>query len=140
MTWTRTGDGNLNRFARQGEEWRRDVEVPQTLLLQTGLTSRIQVKFFVRVTLGAKERGVLQLLPLLPARIFGPGEQGYVFRGGDSGEAQFEALVGDVVRYCVPWFQRFTSEEEVRRGFADGTFSPHLPVEGKALVFPRRSG
>jgi hypothetical protein len=32
-------------FERHGEKWSRGGEVPQTLELQAGLTSRIEVKF-----------------------------------------------------------------------------------------------
>src|SRR6185295_2800102 len=38
-------------FERQGDEWRRGGELPQTLRLQTSLTSRTETRFFLRVTI-----------------------------------------------------------------------------------------
>src|SRR6266850_6520706 len=37
-------------FERQGDEWRRIGEVPQILRVQTGLTGRIETRFFLKVT------------------------------------------------------------------------------------------
>jgi hypothetical protein len=123
-------------FERQGDEWRCAGEVPQVVRVQMGLTSRTEVKFFLQVTLDAKPVPVVVHLPRLPA---GPekltSEQGYVFRAGDPEEALYAAVVRDLVRYAQPWFQRFASAGEVQRGFDDGTFAPHLLVEGKALIF-----
>jgi hypothetical protein len=123
-------------FERQGDEWRREGEVPQTLRLQTGLTSRTQAKFFLQATLEAKPIGVILHLPRLPAGLEKlSSEQGYVFRAGDSEEALYVAVLKDVVLYSQSWFQRFTSNSEVRRGFEDGTFATHLRVEDRALIF-----
>jgi len=120
-------------FERNGDEWRRDCEVPQMLLVRQGLTSRTQTRFFLRVTLAAKPVVVLHL-PKLP-RMDEAREQGYVFQARDSEEALAATVVEDVIRYAQPWFQRFASAREVRRGFEDGTFNPHLPVEGQAWMF-----
>ena len=89
----------------------------------------------MQATLDAKPLGVLLHLPKLPASLVDLREQGYVFRASDNEETLVAAVVGDVVRYCQPWFQRFTSASEVQRGFADGTFKFHLRVEGRALIF-----
>jgi len=121
-------------FERQGDEWRRSGEVPQSLNVQTGLTSRTDVRFFLKVTLDAKPVGVMLHLPRLLAAIKQLGEQGYIFRAGDSEEALYEAIVRDVNRYCVPWFRRFISASEVQRGFEDGTFKPHVRLQDQALV------
>jgi len=120
-------------FERNGDEWRRDCEVPQMLLVRQGLTSRTQTRFFLRITLAAKPVVVLHL-PKLP-RMDEAREQGYVFQARDSEEALAATVVEDVIRYAQPWFQRFASASEVRRGFEDGTFNPHLPVEGQAWMF-----
>ena len=120
-------------FERQSEDWRRSGEVPQTLRVITGLTSRTETRFFLRVTLEAKPVVVLHL-PKLP-RLNEFREQGYAFRAGDNAEALGAAVVGDVISYAQPLFQRFTSASEVRRGFEDGTFNPHLPVDGQAWIF-----
>jgi hypothetical protein len=122
-------------FHRQDDEWRREGEVPQSLRLQRGLPNRTETKFFVQVKLEAKPVGVLLHLPLLPARMAELREQGYVFRAGDCEEALYAAVLRDVARYCQPWFERFTSADEVQRGFEDGTFAPHLRIEDQALVF-----
>jgi hypothetical protein len=120
-------------FERQGDEWRRGGEVPQILRVQTGLTSRTEVKFFLQVILEAKPVGVLLQLPRLQAGKF--GEQGYIFRVGGEEEALYAAVLGDFNLYALPWFQRFISANEVLRGFEDGTFKPHVKIEGRALVF-----
>jgi hypothetical protein len=122
-------------FARQGEEWRRDGDVPQTLRVQNGVPNRTEAKFFLKVTIEAKPMGVLLLLPKLPASLMEFREQGYVFRAGDNEESLGKRVAEDVIRYAQPLFQRFTSAGEVQRGFADGTFKRHLPVEGRALLF-----
>jgi hypothetical protein len=119
-------------FERRGDEWRRIGQVPQILRVQTGLTSRTETRFFLKVTLEAKPMVVLHL-PKLP-RLNEFREQGYVFRTGDNAEALGVAVVGDVIRYAQPLFQRFTSASEVRRGFEDGTFKPHLKVEDQAWI------
>jgi hypothetical protein len=121
-------------FERQGDEWRRSGEVPQSLLVQTGLTSRTEMRFFLKLTLDAKPLGVMLPLPRLPAQIKQLGEQGYIFRAGDSEEPLYEAIVRDVNRYCVPWFKRFTSASEVQRGFEDGSFKPHVRLQDQPLV------
>jgi hypothetical protein len=122
-------------FRREGEEWRRDGEVPQTLRLQTGLTSRVETRFFLRITLEATPVSVLLHLPLLPASMKDMSEQGYRIKAQESEEALYGTVMGDVVRYCLPWFERFTTNEEVQRGFEDGTFKRHLPMGSQALVF-----
>ena len=116
-------------FKRYGDEWRRSGEVPQTLAVGTGLTSRIETKFFLRVTLAAKPVVVLHL-PKFSSR-----EQGYTFRADDNEETFAAAVVEDVIRYALPLFQRFTSADEVRRGFEDGTLKPNLPVEDQICIF-----
>jgi hypothetical protein len=123
-------------FERRGDTWRRGSEVPQALRVLTGLTGRTETKFFLQAKLEAKPVGVILHLPRLPAgaKAFF-SEQGYVFRAGDSEEALYAAVMRDVVRYVQPWFQRFTSSSEVRRGFDEGTFTPHLLVESQALIF-----
>jgi hypothetical protein len=124
-------------FKRQGDEWRRSGEVPQSLHVQTGLTSRTDVRFFLKLTLDAKPVGIMLPLPRLPAQIKQLGEQGYIFRAGSSEEALFAAIMTDVNRYCEPWFKRFISASEVQRGFEDGTFKPHIRLQDQpmALVF-----
>ena len=72
-------------------------------------------------------------LPKLP-RMDEAREQGYIFHAGDDPEALAAAVGTDVVRYAQPWFERFTSASEVQRGFEDGTFKRHLPVEGQAWI------
>lgn len=120
-------------FERNGDEWRRDCEVPQTLLVRQGLTSRVQTRFFLRITLAAKPVVVLHLPKL--SRMDEVREQGYIFRAADDEAALAATVVEDVIRYAQPLFQRFTSASEVQRGFEDGTFKPHLPVEGHAWIF-----
>jgi hypothetical protein len=119
-------------FERQADEWRRNSEIPQTLRLVTGLTSRIQTRFFLKVKLEA-EPVVMLHLPKLP-RIDEAREQGYIFHAGDDPEALAAAVVADVVRYARPLFERFTSAAEMQRGFDDGTFKLHLPVEGQVWI------
>jgi hypothetical protein len=87
----------------------------------------------VRITLAAKPP-VMLLLPKLPP-MNDPREQGYIFRAGDDAEKWAAGVVEDVIRYAQPLFERFTSLTEVQQGFEDGTFNPHLPVEGKAWIF-----
>jgi hypothetical protein len=120
-------------FERQGDEWRCGGEVPQILRVLTGLTSRTEVKFFLRVTLEAKPVGVLLHLPRLQAAM--AGEQGYVFRAGGEEEALYAAVSADFTRYALPWFRRFTNAGEVLRGFEDGTFKPHVKIKDRALIF-----
>jgi hypothetical protein len=123
-------------FERQGDEWRRSGEVPQSLRVHKGLTSRIETKFFLQAKLEAKPVSVVLHLPRLPVGLAKlASEQGYVFRAGDSEEALFMAVVTDVVHYSQSWFQRFTSAGEVQRGFDDGTFAPCLRVEDQVLLF-----
>jgi hypothetical protein len=122
-------------FLRQGDEWRRNGEVPQSLRVITGLTSRVEVKFFLRATFEAEPMGVVLNLPRLPANPMEGREQGYVFRTGDDAEVFGAAMMEVVIRHVAPWFERFTSASEVRQGFEDGTFKRHLPVEGRALIF-----
>jgi len=122
-------------FKRDGDVWRRDGEVPQTLRLQTGLISRTELRFFVRITLEGKPVGVLLHLPRLPARMADLSEQGYVFRAGDDEQDFYAAVVKDIAGYSQTWFERFTSNSEVRRGFEDGTFAPNLPMKDKVLIF-----
>jgi hypothetical protein len=119
------------KFDRYDEKWSRGGEVPQTLELQTGLTSRIEVKFFLKATLEA-ERIIVLRLPKLPARV--GDQQGYIFRASGDPKALCQAVMGDVVRYVQPLFQRFTSLDEVLKGFADGTFKKHIPVEGQVWL------
>jgi len=125
-------------FERQGDEWRYGGEVPQTLCVKTGLTSRTEVKVSLQATLDVKPVKVVLHLPLLPARIEEFREQVYAFRAGDDMEALYAAVVNDFIRDCQPWFQRFSSASEVRRGFEDGTFARHLRVENQVLIFRRR--
>jgi hypothetical protein len=122
-------------FERQGDEWRRAGEVPQTLRLQNGAPNRTEAKFFLRVTVESKPMGLLLPLPKIPKSLGEFREQGYVFRVGDKEEALCGRIIEDVIRYVRPLFQRFTSHGEVQRGFEDGTFKPYVPVEGKALLF-----
>ena len=119
-------------FERQDGEWRRNGEIPQTFRLVTGLTSRIQTRFFVRVQLEAKPLVMLHL-PKLP-RMDEPREQGYIFHAGDDPQALAGAVIADVVRYALPMFERFTSTHEMQRGFEDGTFKKHLPVDGQVWM------
>lgn len=141
----RLADGIQNRlatlllplgFERQGDDWRRGGEVPQILKVVTGLTSRVETRFFMRVRIEAKPVAVMLQLPKLPA---GPGkltaEQGYIFRVGDSEDALYSAVTGDCTHEALPLFQRFTSAGEVERGFQDGSFKSHLRVENQALIF-----
>jgi hypothetical protein len=121
-------------FEREDEEWRRDGEVPQSLCVKTGLTSRTEVRFFLHVTLSAKPVRVFLHLPRLPARMEDLSNQGYIFRAGEREESVCAALMQDVGLYCLPWFRRFTTENEVRHGFEDGTFRKHLRIEDKALI------
>jgi hypothetical protein len=118
-------------FEQQGDEWRRSGEVPQTLELQTGLASRVEVKFFLKATLEAERLLVLRL-PKLPAHM--GDQQGYIFRARGDQKFLCDAIAGDVLRYVQPLFQRFTSLNEVRRGFEDGTFKLHMPVEGQVWL------
>jgi hypothetical protein len=119
-------------FERQADEWRRDGEIQQSLRLVTGLTSRTQTRFFVSVRLESKRVAMLHL-PKLP-RMEEAREQGYIFHGGDDPEALAAAVVADVMHYAEPWFKRFTSAREMERGFEDGTFKRHLPVEGQVWI------
>ena len=131
-------------FARTGEKWSRGgpqaggnngCEIPQTLALQTGLASRIEVCFFVRVSLDAPPMGILLQLPKLPRNFVEPQGKGYFFRSGGNAEELCSAIAADVRRFAVPLFQRFTSSGEIQRGFDDGTFHPNLRLENHALIF-----
>jgi hypothetical protein len=123
-------------FERHGDEWRRSGEVPQSLRVQKGLTSRIETRFFLQARLEAKPVSLVLHLPRLPVGLAKlANEQGYVFRAGDSEEALYMAVVRDVVHYSQSWFQRFTSANEVQLGFDDGTFALHLRVEDQVLLF-----
>ncbi len=123
-------------FVRDAEVWRRSGETPQSVQLVIGLTSRVETRFFLRVHVDAKPRGVLLNLPRLPA---GKGmfsaEGGYVFRAGDKEDTFYEGVGRDLDAYVQPWCSRFTSDAEVRRGFEDGTFKPYLPLKDCALIF-----
>lgn len=69
--------------------------------------------------------------------LFAPGDRESakaLLQQCESERLQFAALKGDVVRYVEPLFQRFTSPDEVRKGFADGTFKKHIPVEGQVWL------
>jgi hypothetical protein len=121
-------------FTRDGDAWRRDGEVPQVALLQTGLTSRVETRFFLRVTLEATPRSILLLLPKLPASMAEMSEQGYRIRAGGSEEALCSAVVADLIRYAQPWFERFTTNSEVQKGFEDGTFKRHVPMGKQVLI------
>ncbi len=118
-------------FERSGDEWRRGGEVPQTLDLQTGLTNRTEVRFFLKATLQA-ERMIVLRLPKLPPRM--GGQQGYIFRARGDPKVLCDAVAEDVLRYVQPLFQRFASLDEARRGFEDGAFRPHIPVEGQVWL------
>jgi len=123
-------------FERYGDDWRCEKEVRQTLGLLTGLTSRVETRFFVRLTLDAEPRGVMLQLPRLPrGRAEFSGEQGYIFRAGGDEGTLYRAAASDLDRYAKPWFERFTTQAEVERGFGDGTFGAHLMAEGRAVVF-----
>ncbi len=123
-------------FVRDGDRWQREAEFPQSIQVITGLTSRVETRFFLRLLLDAKPMGVLLNLPRLPS---GPGlfsaEGGHVFRAGDSEAGLYEAVGRDLERYVVPWCTRFTTNDEVRRGFEDGTFKPCLPLKDRVLIF-----
>jgi hypothetical protein len=122
-------------FERQGDDWHRGSDAPQVLRVLTGLTSRIETRFFLHLKIEAQPMGVILQLPRLPG---GMGklsaEQGYIFRAGDSVEAFYHRVVSDIEGYAQPWFQRFTTQREVQRGFVDGTFRSHIPVGDHALV------
>ena len=123
-------------FDRQGAEWRRDVDVIQALRLLTGLTSRVETRFFLRLTIDCKPIGVMLQLPKLPkGRGAMTREQGYIFRARDNEDALYAATQADVDLYARPWFERFTTPDEVKRGFEDGTFKPYLAIEGRAVIF-----
>jgi len=123
-------------FERHGDEWQREKEVRQTLRVMTGLTSRVEARFFLRLALDAEPTGVLLQLPKLPrgAAKFS-GEQGYIFRAGGHERASYGAAASDLDRYAKPWFERFTTSAEIERGFGDGTFGAHVMIEGRAVVF-----
>ena len=123
-------------FVRNGEEWLRDTEVPQCVRLQTGLRSRIEVKFFLRVTLEAKPTGVLVHLPKLAsgAKAF-TGEQGYIFRAGDSDAPLYERVISDFETFARPWLERFTTIEEFRLGLEERVFARSLPSKEYFIVF-----
>jgi hypothetical protein len=122
-------------FERFDDQWRRDGEVPQTLHLQSGAPNRSVAKFFLNVTIEAKPMNLLLALPKLPPTLGEFREQGYVFRAGGDEEVLFGKVVEDVIRHARPLFERFTSNQEVQRGFDDGTFKRRVLVEGQALLF-----
>lgn len=123
-------------FEREDDEWRRGGEVPQVLRVLTGLTSRVETRFFLQIRIEAKPLGVILPLPRLPAGLGRlSAEQGYVFRAGESEEAFYGPVERDINGYVQPWFARFISLGEVQRGFEDGTFKPHAPVGDHILVF-----
>ena len=109
---------------------RRGMAPRRLFLCEQGPTSRIRTRFFLRGT--SPKPAVVLHLPRLP-RMDEAQEQGYFFRTADDEEAFAAAVVEDVIRYAQPLFQRFTSASEVQRGFEDGTFKPHLPVERSGL-------
>jgi hypothetical protein len=123
-------------FGRHGDEWSRDGEVTQRLRLLTGLTSRVETRFFLRLSIESKPVAVMLQLPRLPR---GMGafswEQGYIFRARDREDPLYASAAADVERYARPWFERFTTSAEVQRGFEDGTFKPYLKIEGQAVIF-----
>lgn len=125
-------------FERSGDEWKRNSEVAQSLRLITGLTSRVKTRFFLRLTFHAEPLGVMLQLPKLPrgSAMFS-AEQGYVFESGGDEAKLYSAAAADVERYVKPWLERFTTSDEVRRGFEDGTFTPHIKLSDQplALVF-----
>jgi hypothetical protein len=126
----RSGDRSDDR----SDEWSRGGEVPQTLSVKTGATTRMETRFFLRVTLDAKPVPVVLHLPRL-ARPMEGVEQGYIFRAHEGAEKVLGALIEDVVRYACPWFARFHSNAEILRGFEDGSFGRHLSVDGQAWIF-----
>jgi hypothetical protein len=123
-------------FGRHGDEWRRYKEVRQALRLLTGLTNRVETRFFLRLTLDAEPKGVMLQLPRLPRGVAKfSGEQGYIFHAGGDEGVLYGAAASDLDRYAKPWFERFTTHAEMERDFGDGTFGGHLIVERRAVVF-----
>jgi hypothetical protein len=117
-------------FTRNGDEWRREGEIPQTLSLITGSTTRVEVRFFMKVTIQA-DKLIVMRLPKPPKRFEDLNEQGYIFRAGGNQEALCARVSEDVILHALPLFQRFISRELVEQGFEDGTFKKHLPVQGQ---------
>lgn len=121
-------------FMRKGDEWRHEGEVPQTLSLVTSSPTRVEVRFFLKVTIQAEKLIVLRL-PKPPVRFDDLSEQGYIFRAGGNREAFRTRVSEAVILHALPLFQRFVSQELVEEGFKDGTFKKHLPVEGQIWLF-----
>ena len=126
-------------FIRHDDTWRREGEVIQTLRLVTGLTSRIEARFFLELKLEASPTGVMLPMPQFKGiEHFGEQPQGYIFKSGGSEDAFLGVLMEDVAKCALPLFQRFISAAEVQNGFADKTFSRHIPISGQAMVLLTR--
>lgn len=123
-------------FERHEDEWRRSLELEQSLRLITGLTTRVEVRFFLRLMLEAKPLPLMLQLPRLPWGTAKMGaEQGYIFRSGDQEAAFYETVDRDIAREAKPWFERFTTSSEVERGFKDGSFKASLKTEDVVILF-----
>ena len=116
-------------FTRDGNVWARMGLVNQTVGLHRGVNDRLHCVYYLEVELDCAPTPVILRLPRLEKL----DEQGYRFHAGQDLEAELDRLSTDMGA-VAPWLQRFTTSAEMKRGFADGTFSPHLRVEGKALL------
>lgn len=123
-------------FARKTDEWRRQTSggISQSLEVATGLMSRTETRFLLRARLDGGVKPVAMLLPRLGSRANSDEEQCYRFRAGESEEALYAAVSRDTIRFAHPWFLRFMTSAEIARGFQEGTFDPHLDVDGCALL------
>ena len=100
----------------------------------------METRFFLRLTLEATPRSILFDLPMLPASMAEMSEQGYRIRAGGREEALCSAVAADVIRYAQPWFERFTTNNEVQKGFEDGTFKIHVPMGKQVLILGLSGG
>lgn len=120
-------------FQQQGDEWSRGGEVPQKVSVQQGLTSRIEVRFFLIATLDSNPRIVLRLPKV--GGFADLQDQGYIFRAGGDPQVLVDAAAEGLKEYIVPLVQRFMTNAEVQLGRKDGTFRRHLPVDGQIWLF-----
>ena len=121
-------------FTRDGNLWSRDGEVRQTLGLEPGLGTRVQTRFFLKLTLHAQPLPFMMMLPKLTANMMTTAEQGYIFRAGDREDAFVNKVSSDLTGIVVPFLERFTNDSAIQSGLADGSFKNRMQLHEQILL------
>ncbi|MFN7920274.1 MAG: hypothetical protein U0Q16_09265 [Bryobacteraceae bacterium] len=120
-------------FSRSADGWSRTVGgVHQEIRVITGLTSRTEAKYFVRVTIESGPDSILIQLPLTTPE--DPFHQGYDFRSGDDPEALANRAQADLRNDGLPYLERLTSTAVLQQALEGDEFARCLRVEGKVLL------